>query len=50
MESNIIKYLKDSFFFTGDPKSQIRGVFKDGIFSGTVYYDGQIYGIEVFYF
>uniref|UniRef100_A0A2C9KQI0 Peptidase M12B domain-containing protein n=1 Tax=Biomphalaria glabrata TaxID=6526 RepID=A0A2C9KQI0_BIOGL len=30
----------------GDPDSEIRGTFKEGIFSGTVHYDGELYGVE----
>ncbi|KAH9498611.1 hypothetical protein Btru_007784 [Bulinus truncatus] len=30
----------------GDPDSEIRGTFKEGIFSGTVKFDNQLYGVE----
>ncbi|XP_059159716.1 ADAM 17-like protease [Physella acuta] len=30
----------------GDDSSEIRGTFKDGIFSGSVKYEGQLYGVE----
>lgn len=34
-------------FLSDNPNSEIRGVFINGVFSGSLLFEGQLYGIEV---